>query len=69
MRVLILFFISLLVISEDYFPGEEWATASADEVGLDESKIEKLFDMKSYLRHYCNLIVKYQIQMFTILQL
>ena len=45
MRVLILFFISLLVISEDYFPGEEWATASADEVGLDESKIEKLFDM------------------------
>ena len=45
MRVLILFFISLLVISEDYFPGEEWATATADEVGLDESKIEKLFDM------------------------
>ena len=45
MRVLILFFITLFTLAEDYFPGENWETASAEEVGLAESKVAELFEM------------------------
>ena len=45
MRVLILFFITLFTLAEDYFPGENWETASVEEVGLAESKVAELFEM------------------------
>ena len=45
MRVLILFFITLFTFAEDYFPGDDWDTASAENVGLDQSKIDELFGM------------------------
>ena len=45
MRVLIIFFITLFTLAEDYFPGENWETASAEEVGLAESKVAELFEM------------------------
>ena len=45
MRVLILFFITLFTFAEDYFPSDDWDTASAENVGLDQSKIDELFGM------------------------
>ena len=45
MRVLILFFITLFTLAEDYFPGENWETASVEEVGLAENKVAELFEM------------------------
>ncbi|MAA92736.1 MAG: 6-aminohexanoate hydrolase [Gammaproteobacteria bacterium] len=45
MRVLILFFITLFTFAEEYFPSDDWDTASAQNVGLDQSKIDELFRM------------------------
>ena len=45
MRVLIIFFITLFTLAEDYFPGENWKTASVEEVGLAENKVAELFEM------------------------
>ena len=45
MRVLILFFITLFTFAEEYFPSDDWDTASAQNVGLDQSKIDELFGM------------------------
>ena len=45
MRVLILFFITLFTFAEDYFPSDDWDTVSAENVGLDQSKIDELFGM------------------------
>ena len=45
MRVLILFFITLFTFAEEYFPSDDWDTASAENVGLDQSKIDELFGM------------------------
>ena len=45
MRVLILFFLTLFTFAEDYFPSDDWDTVSAENVGLDQSKIDELFGM------------------------
>jgi len=45
MRVLILFFITLFTFAEEYFPSDDWDTTSAQNVGLDQSKIDELFRM------------------------
>ena len=45
MRVLILFLFSIFAFSEDYYPGADWQSIEAVEVGLDEEKIERLFEL------------------------
>ena len=43
MRLAIIFLISLSAFADKYFPNGEWETANADQVGLDQEKIDKLF--------------------------
>ena len=45
MRLAIIFLISLSAFADKYFPNGEWETANADQVGLDQEKIDKLFTM------------------------
>ena len=45
MRLVIIFLISLSISAGNYFPNNEWKTAKPDQVGLDQEKIDKLFEM------------------------
>ena len=48
------FLISLSVFADKYFPDGEWETAKPDQVGLDQEKIDKLFE-KTFLKLIRNL--------------
>ena len=58
MRVLIIFFITLFTLAEDYFPDENWETASVEEVGLAENKVADLFEITIFAFAYYRLFQK-----------
>ena len=45
MRVLSIFLLCGYIFANPYFPGDAWETKNHDEVGLDELKIEELFEL------------------------
>ncbi len=45
MRVLSIFLLSGCIFVDPYFPDDNWETKNHDEVGLDESKIDNLFEL------------------------
>ena len=45
MRVLSIFLLCGCIFADPYFPDDNWETKNYDEVGLDESKIDNLFEL------------------------
>ncbi len=45
MRVLLTFLLCSFISGNPYFPGDTWETKTIDEVGLDELKVEELFNL------------------------
>ena len=45
MRVLSIFLLCVCIFADPYFPDDNWETKNYDEVGLDESKIDNLFEL------------------------